>query len=108
MIRGHRWSGEIQCDRDEPSFGEYTNRCVQQTFDVSKSNLCLKRRVANVLCPQTACDWTTGRKRSQSNSNQLTAKWGAGGDNVATRHYYYCVMRGSCIGMTSSRVAKPV
>jgi len=30
----------------------------------------------------------------------LTAKWGAGGDNVvATQHYYYCVMRGSCVGM---------
>jgi len=42
----------------------------------------------------------TGRKRSHSYSIQLTAKWGAGGDNVvATQHYYYCVMRGSCVGM---------
>ena len=48
-------------------------------------------------CPQTACDWTTERKGSHSNSNQLTDKWGAGDDNVATRHYYYCVVRGSCI-----------
>ena len=43
-----------------------------------------------------------------SNCSQLTDKWGTGSDNVATRHYYYCVMRGSCIGMTSSWVAKPV
>ena len=27
----------------------------------------------------------TGRKRSHSNSNRLTDKWGAGGDNVTTR-----------------------
>ena len=41
----------------------------------------------------------TVRKRSHSDSIQLTAKWGAGGDNVAIRHCYYCIMRGSCIGM---------
>jgi len=46
----------------------------------------LKRRVANVSCSQTACDWTTGRTRSHTNSKQLTGKWGIGGDNVATRH----------------------
>jgi len=28
MIQSHRWSGEIHYDADEPSFGEYTNRCV--------------------------------------------------------------------------------
>ena len=50
-------------------------------------------------CSQTACDWTTGRKRSHSDSIQLTAKWGSSGDNIATRHYCYCVMHGSCIGM---------
>ena len=40
--------------------------------------LSLKRRVVQVSCPQTACDWTTRRKRSHGNSNQLTAKWGVG------------------------------
>ena len=34
-----------------------------------------------------------------SNSIQPAAKWGAGGDNIATRHYFYCVMRGSCKGI---------
>ena len=29
----------------------------------------------------------------------MTGRGGAGCDNVATRHYYYCVMRGSCTGM---------
>ena len=28
-----------------------------------------------VSCSSTACDWTTWRKRSHSNSNQLTDKW---------------------------------
>ena len=49
-------------------------------------------------CSRSACDWMTGRKRSHSDSIQLTDKWGADGDNVAIRHYY-CVIRGSCIGM---------
>jgi len=31
-------------------------------------------------CSQTACDWMMGRKRSHSDSIQLTAKWGAGVD----------------------------
>jgi len=40
---------------------------------------CLRKGVLlSVSCPQTACDWTTGRKRSHSNSNQLTDKWCAG------------------------------
>ena len=50
-------------------------------------------------CSQTACDWTTGRKRSHSDSIQLTAKWGSSGDNIATRYYCHCVMHASCIGM---------
>jgi len=28
-----------------------------------------------VSCSPKACDWTTGRKRSHSNSNQLTDKY---------------------------------
>ena len=47
---------------------------------------CYKTKIKGVLpsvsCPQTACDWMTGRKRSHSDSNQLTDKWGAGGDNI--------------------------
>ena len=36
------------------------------------------RYVAKVSCPRMACNWTTGRKISHSNSIQLTAKWGVG------------------------------
>jgi len=72
------------------------------------SSATAEKACCQVSCSFTACDWMTGRKRSHSNSNQLTDKWGACGDNVATRPYYYWVMRCCCIGMTSSRVAKPV
>ena len=61
--------------------------------------LSLRMHVAKLSCAQSVCDWMTGRKRSHSDSIQLAAKWGAGGDNGATRHRYYCDMRGSCIGM---------
>jgi len=44
----------------------------------SNNNLSLKLRVAKLSCPQMACDWTTGRKQSHSNSNQLTDKRGVG------------------------------
>ena len=50
----------------------------------------------SVSCSKSVCDWMTGRKHSDS--SQLTAKWNAGGDNVATRHCFYCIMRDSCIG----------
>ena len=78
------------------------------------SNLSLKICIARLSCSRLACDWMMGRKRSYSDSIQLTGKWGTGGDNVATRHYYYCVMCGSCIGMDYDcgidvvAVAKPV
>ena len=60
-----------------------------------KSYLSLKMHVVNVSCSSTACDWTKGRNRSHSNSNQLTHKWGVGSciifmatDNV-TEHVVY-------------------
>jgi len=43
-------------------------------------------------CSQTVCDW-----RWHSDSIQLRAIGGA--PAAITLHYYYCVMRGSCIGM---------
>jgi len=64
----------------------------------TEMHLSLQSRVAKVLCRQAAFDWTTGRKRSHSNSNQITDRWGAGGDNTV-QHCSYCVMRSSCIGM---------
>jgi len=33
-----------------------------------------KMRVARLSCSQSACDWMTGRKRSHSDSTQLTDK----------------------------------
>jgi len=45
---------------------------------------------------QTACDWMTESQEVTCDSIHLTAKWGDGGDNVATRHYYYIVMCDSC------------
>jgi len=35
-----------------------------------------EKACCQVSCSSTACDWTTGRKRSHSNSNKLTDKWG--------------------------------
>ena len=35
-----------------------------------------EKACCQVSCSSTACDWTTGRKKSHSNSNKLTDKWG--------------------------------
>ena len=66
---------------------------------LSKTIYLWKCVLLRLSCYQTACVWMTGRKRSHSHSIQLTAKRGASGDKVATWHYYYCVMLGSCTGM---------
>jgi len=44
------------------------------TITVSTS----EKACCQVSCSSTACDWTTGRKRSHSNSNQPRDKWGVG------------------------------
>jgi len=68
----------------------YTIRCdTRRYFNVRSKADMSHMRVARLSCSQTACDWMTGRKRSHSDFIQLTAKWGAGGDNVASRQYYY-------------------
>ena len=36
-----------------------------------------EKACCQVSCSATACDWTTGRKRSHTNCNQLTDKWAA-------------------------------
>jgi len=45
-----------------------------------------------VSCSSTACDWLTVRKRSHSDSIQLTDKWSTGSDYVATLHCYFTVL----------------
>jgi len=40
-----------------------------------------------------------GRKRLHSDSIQPTTKWGNSGNYAATPHYYYYILRGSCIGI---------
>jgi len=35
MLQGHRWSGSIEYDADEPGFGEYTNRYTEWFKKVS-------------------------------------------------------------------------
>jgi len=47
--------------------------CNRET-DRHQSNLYLKKRVTKVSYSSTAYDWTMGRKRLHSNSNQLTDK----------------------------------
>ena len=66
-------------------------------------NLYLKRRVVNVSCSSTACDWTTGRKRSQpshSDSTQLTDKYAvshSSGDVIVESALRSCKARSSSL-----------
>ena len=56
----------------------YMSRLFSQRQRQLSDYLYLKRCVIKVSCSSKACDWTTGRNRSHSNSSQLTDKWGVG------------------------------
>jgi len=72
-INGLQIPAETAAVKSLAQLASFSNVAVVQMLDTcTNHHLSLNRRVAKVSRSSAACDWTTGIKRSHSNSIQLT------------------------------------